>query len=235
MVLRRVLRHFAQARVTKVTDAFARNFSLEVTRPSAAEMVALAEILPRGTPVYFSAVPLDDKASNFPKNSVFVPVLYKIAILSVPLVPLFYALSADNGIVIENDSLKNKEVYRIRKVDSDFESIPETRSSGSITRLYPHEQIREAGLYTVMEGSRVAQGIAFNYDRRESDLRCYTGDEVNAMLKRSDVKYFEVLKAKQVSLAKQIRDINQGIPLWKYFVLGALAFLLAEIVLIKIR
>jgi Aerotolerance regulator N-terminal len=184
--------------------------------------------------VYLSAVPLEDKASNFPKNSVFVPVLYKIAILSVPLVPLFYSLSADNGIVIANDSLKNKEVYKIKKPDTDFESIPETRSTGSFTRLYPHDQIREAGLYTIMEGSRVIQGIAFNYDRRESDLHCYTGDEVNTMLKRSDVKYFAVLKGKQVSLAKQIRDINQGTPLWKYFVLGTLAFLLAEIVLIRL-
>jgi hypothetical protein len=184
--------------------------------------------------VYLSTVPLDDKASNFPKNSVFVPVLYKIAILSVPSVPLFYSLSADNGIVIENDSLKNKEVYKIKKQDSDFESIPETRSNGSLTRLYPHDQIREAGLYTIMEGSRVVQGVAFNYDRRESDLHCYTGDEVNAMLKRADVKYFTVLKGKQVSLAKQIRDINQGTPLWKYFILGTLAFLLAEIVLIRL-
>ncbi|MBI2714435.1 MAG: methylenetetrahydrofolate reductase [Rhizobiales bacterium] len=33
------------------------DFSLEATRPSAAEIAALADILPRGTPVYFSAVP----------------------------------------------------------------------------------------------------------------------------------------------------------------------------------
>jgi methylenetetrahydrofolate reductase (NADPH) len=36
---------------------FARNFSLEVTRPSASEITSLGELLPRGTPVYFSAVP----------------------------------------------------------------------------------------------------------------------------------------------------------------------------------
>jgi hypothetical protein len=184
--------------------------------------------------VYLSAVPLDDKSSNLPRNSVFVPVLFKIALLSVPLVPLFYSLSADNGIEIENDSLKSNEVYKIKKMGSGFESIPEMRSYGSLTRLYPHDQIREAGLYTIMEGSRVVQGIAFNYDRRESDLHCFTGDEVNSMLKRSDVKYFAVLKGKQVSLAKQIHDINQGTPLWKYFVLGVLAFLLAEIILIRL-
>lgn len=33
------------------------DFSLEATRPSAAEIAALAELLPRGTPAYFSAVP----------------------------------------------------------------------------------------------------------------------------------------------------------------------------------
>jgi methylenetetrahydrofolate reductase (NADPH) len=38
-------------------EDFARNFSLEATRPNAAEIAALAEALPRATPVYFSAVP----------------------------------------------------------------------------------------------------------------------------------------------------------------------------------
>ena len=36
---------------------FARTFSLEATRPNAAEIAALADLLPPGTPVYFSAVP----------------------------------------------------------------------------------------------------------------------------------------------------------------------------------
>jgi len=40
-----------------IMPAFASNFSIEATRPNAAEIAALAEILPRMTPVYFSAVP----------------------------------------------------------------------------------------------------------------------------------------------------------------------------------
>jgi hypothetical protein len=183
--------------------------------------------------VFLCAVPLEDNASNFPRNSIFVPALYKIALLSVPFLPLSYSLTADNGIVISNDSMKNKDVYKIKKLNSDFETIPETRSYGFFTRLYPHDQIKEAGLYEILQGSQVIQGVAFNYDRRESDLHCYTGDEVNTMLTRSGIKYFAVLKAKQVSLGKQIHDINQGTPLWKYFVFGVLAFLLAEIILIR--
>jgi methylenetetrahydrofolate reductase (NADPH) len=37
--------------------SFAQQFSIEATRPSAAEIAALADVLPRATPVYFSAVP----------------------------------------------------------------------------------------------------------------------------------------------------------------------------------
>ena len=40
--------------------AFARRFSLEATRPSAGEIAALADILPRGTPLYLTAVPTQD-------------------------------------------------------------------------------------------------------------------------------------------------------------------------------
>jgi methylenetetrahydrofolate reductase (NADH) len=37
--------------------SFARNFSLEATKPGAAEISALADVLPRGTPVYITAPP----------------------------------------------------------------------------------------------------------------------------------------------------------------------------------
>jgi methylenetetrahydrofolate reductase (NADPH) len=40
--------------------AFARSFSLEATRPSAAEIASLAGILPKGTRVYLTAVPKTD-------------------------------------------------------------------------------------------------------------------------------------------------------------------------------
>jgi methylenetetrahydrofolate reductase (NADPH) len=36
---------------------FARTFSLEATRPNAGEIASLSDLLPGGTPVYFSAVP----------------------------------------------------------------------------------------------------------------------------------------------------------------------------------
>jgi len=43
-----------------ISKSSARRFSLEVTRPSAAEIAALAGVLPAGTQIYFTAVPTVD-------------------------------------------------------------------------------------------------------------------------------------------------------------------------------
>ena len=183
---------------------------------------------------YTSAVSLNEESGNFPKNSVFVPALYKIALLSQQPVPLFSFLPVDEGIEITADTNSNKEVYKIRKIDSDFEIIPETRSVGSLTILYPHDQIREAGNYSVSGGNKIIRGSAFNYNRKESDLHCYSGKEVEALLKQSHIRQFVVLKGKTTSLARQIRQLNQGTPLWKYFVIGVLLFSLSEILLVRL-
>ncbi len=45
---------------SRESTAFARNFSLEATRPGPAEIAALAAILPPATPVYLTAVPTAD-------------------------------------------------------------------------------------------------------------------------------------------------------------------------------
>jgi methylenetetrahydrofolate reductase (NADPH) len=50
----------AQSVPAREPTAFVRNFSLEATRPDAAEIAALAAILPPATPVYLTAVPTID-------------------------------------------------------------------------------------------------------------------------------------------------------------------------------
>ena len=48
------------AQVPSNPSALTRRFSLETTRPDAAEVARLAEILPPGTPLYLTAVPTQD-------------------------------------------------------------------------------------------------------------------------------------------------------------------------------
>lgn len=184
--------------------------------------------------VYLFASPLDDKFSNFPRHPIFVPTLYRIALLSQPYIPLYFNIDADNAITVTADSLKGREVYKIHKAGSNYEIIPEMRIIGQEALMYPHNQIKEAGHYYVTADHSIMEGLSFNYNRIESDLKCLSPDELEKDLNRARIKYFAVFQDKKTPLTQQIHEMNQGTPLWKWFILLTLLFIAGEIVLVRI-
>jgi methylenetetrahydrofolate reductase (NADPH) len=82
--------------------AFASQFSIEATRPNAAEIAALAGILPPATPVYFSAVPTITRgelvsAAALLRKAGFEPVIHIAARRTAAASDLQELLSALRG------------------------------------------------------------------------------------------------------------------------------------------
>jgi hypothetical protein len=184
--------------------------------------------------LFLCSVPLDDSWSSFPKHTLFIPTFYRIAILSEAAPSLYHYLGSNEPIEITDDTVPAKEVYKIRKLDTGFEFIPETRSEGGRLNLLPHDQVKEAGLYQVTEGNRIIQGLAFNYDRHESDMTCYLPDQLMKGLKESGIRNYSVMLAKNKPITRQIHEMSQGTPLWKLFIVLTLFFIAAEIAIIRL-
>lgn len=184
--------------------------------------------------IYLFTSPLNEQWTNFPKHMLLLPTIYKIAILSIPAPSLFYLLGSDPKIELPPDTLDEKKLITIKKNDEDFKLIPETKSLASRIYIYPHDQIREPGWYTVFRGNDKHLGLAFNYNRKESDLKCFTLKEIREQMNRFPAKTIYLLDEKKSTFAIQLDEINQGTPLWKYFIILALLFLFAEIILIRI-
>jgi hypothetical protein len=100
--------------------------------------------------------------------------------------------------------------------------------------MFPHNQIREAGHYFVTADHSVLEGLAFNYNRIESDLKCISPDELEKDLTRARIKYFAIFKGKKTPLTQQIHEMSQGTPLWKWFILLTLLFIAGEITLVRL-
>ncbi len=183
--------------------------------------------------IYLFAVPLNDKWSLFPKHTIFVPTLYKIALLSNPSRPLYFPCGGDAAVEIPADTLSGDEIFKVRKQDSGYEIIPEIRKMGTGITLLPHGQVKEAGFYEVTQGAKAIAGLAFNFDRRESDLACYTQAELSRQISRLPVKDIRILKEKKTPLTREIRQIRQGTQLWQLFVALALVFIACEIALVR--
>jgi len=184
--------------------------------------------------VYLLTSPLDLHYSSLPAHLLFVPTFYKIALLSQPRSDLYYYTASNNSIEVPTDTLSDEIVFRITRDDSGFEIIPELRFVDGRMLLYPHDQIREAGLYTICLGEKPLSGLAFNFPRNESNLTYMDPEAIREILERKEIRSLILLRANQPSMAKEIREAERGKPLWKLFLLLALLFLAAEIAIIRL-
>ncbi len=183
--------------------------------------------------IYFFAVPLDPEWSNLPKHAIFVPTLYKIALMSNPQTNLYYTAGKDEKILIWNTLTGTEPVCKISAIDKEFEIIPEIRNLQREMNILTHGQIKEAGNYRLLQDSKLLAGLSFNYDRRESDLKNYSSNDLTKKFQDLNLQNFSVISTAGPSLTDTITSLNSGVKLWKFFIILSLIFFLAEILLLR--
>jgi hypothetical protein len=187
----------------------------------------------KGT-IYLFSSPLNPEWTNFPKHAIFVPTLYKIALLSSPATKLYYTTGSNETIIVRNTGGSGEKIFKLKRSGQDFEIIPEIRSTGSQLNVLTGGQIKEAGIYNLNNNGELVTSVAFNFDRKESDLELFSSEEISVAFADNGLTSFSLLRhSPNKSLTTTISDINSGKKLWKLFLLAALAFLLAEVVLLR--
>lgn len=182
--------------------------------------------------LYLSSVSLQPDFSNFGKHSIFVPTLYKIGIYSQSTQPLFYTIGSDEVIESAN-VLTGENVFHIRNLKSDFDIIPEHKVMDAKTEILVHNQITNAGNYNLFAGKDLISGLSFNFNRKESDLNCFTSDELKEQLVNKNFNNFSILETSTQDLKQSLMEIEQGKKLWKLCIVLALLFLAVEGLLLR--
>ena len=177
--------------------------------------------------VYISAVPLNEDFSNLPRHALFVPVMFRIALLSGHDQPLFYTLG--NNETVEIPSIQTNDKQLLKLVKGGQSIIPDTRQQEGSTLLYIADQLHETGLYEVKKQDSIAAVIAFNDNRSESDLSYLNAAELNKQVPQAG----PVLDGSRGSLKGVLTETNFGLQLWKLCIILALIFLGLEIALIR--
>ncbi|MBO4382143.1 MAG: BatA domain-containing protein [Bacteroidales bacterium] len=182
--------------------------------------------------VILSAVGMDDVYGNAHRHALFFVPLHNIGIMSAMQNKLYNTIGKDRMQTIASRTGSSDEVLTLRSRGHKEEFIPEQRRIGNETALYFHDQVKEGGLFDIINGGAVMGTLAFNQDRKESDLDCYDADELTKMAKASG-KEIDVIAADTKNIAKSVADRLNGKPLWPYFIIFALLCLLAEIALLR--
>jgi hypothetical protein len=99
--------------------------------------------------------------------------------------------------------------------------------------LRVNQQVRIAGHYQLKAEKDTIKGLGFNYNRSESVMQFLTPEQLQSQADRYLPGQSGVLADTGKPLAESIKEMSQGTPLWKLFIILALVFLGVEIVLLR--
>jgi len=177
--------------------------------------------------VYISAVPLSEDFSNLPRHALFVPIMFRIALLSGHDQPLFYSLGHDETIEAPPVQSSDKQLLKLTKGKESI--IPDVKQQEGSTLLYVSDQLQETGLYELKRQDSVVSVMAFNDNRNESDLSYYTQTELDKLLGDRG----SVVGSNHGTIKDMVTQADFGVQLWKLCIILALIFLAAEILLTR--
>jgi hypothetical protein len=178
---------------------------------------------------FLMASPLEDGITDFYNNALFVPVMYRIAASGKRIERKLYHFLSSSLIEIKTDSLYGEEPA---KLVGPQELVPvQRRLADRLLIEIPRFTVNH-GFYRVMHKNDTLDLLAFNIDKSESTMDQFSGEEVKTALGGgNNVSIFKASSTETFS--NEIKERYLGTPLWKYALVLALIFLLAEILLIR--
>ena len=185
--------------------------------------------------IILSAVAMNDRFGNIHKHALFFIPLHNIGIRTLIQQKLYNTIGRDHSQSVAKCAEGSENVLSLKAQKGGKEIIPEQKNLGSETMLFFNDQLSEAGIYDVLHDGAKQDAVAFNYDRKESQLIYHTDkelrDAVSAQPKESHV---QLITGDSQDISGQIVETIHGKPLWFYFVLIALACLLAEVAILRL-
>ena len=109
--------------------------------------------------------------------------------------------------------------------------IPEKSVTDQGIRIEFGEMIEHDGHFLVESNGKNITALAFNYDRKESDLRYFANYELEEGAENENLENIVVIENAAASFSEIFEEIQTGNQLWKWFILFALFFLLAEVLI----
>ena len=169
---------------------------------------------------YVFTAPLNKEETNFSASPLIVPTFYRIAKESLSPAPLYFEIGRQNTLDLEAKA-RQDGVMELRSESYSF--IPRQQQFAQKTRLSFLEQPESDGIYTIEYNGNPLRDISFNFPRNESATTY------------PDLQFPERVASFQniEGLLAQYQNETNIRSLWKWFVILALLFVLAEMTLQK--
>ena len=197
----------------------------------------LTEFPSRAGHVYLFAAPFSTNYSDFATHVLFVPVLYRLAIVSYRTDQLPAYRLTDPALTLsvptENERATNEQAsYRL--VHDSATYIPMQRVQAEQLHLDVPTGLRAPGFYELRRQGKVVTTLAFNSAKGESELGVYSVAELRQLIGPNHPNVRVLENGEQPATLARYQAEQTGQPLWRYCLLAVLACLLAEGILLRL-
>lgn len=170
--------------------------------------------------VYLSTAAWNTNNTNFKSSPLIVPTLYNMAQQSLALPKLYYTIGDDNQFSVA-EQLTQDEILTFRNGEDSF--IPLQQTKANQVDITTSEEPAKAANYSIEKEMQTLGSVSYNYNRLESSLSY------------ADVETWEgvTTHASITELFDRIKENNAIHSFWKWFVIFALMFLFAEMLILK--
>ncbi|MGR6086897.1 MAG: BatA domain-containing protein [Arcticibacter sp.] len=182
--------------------------------------------------VYLLGSSLSGEMSGLAKHAIFVPIFYRMALLATNPQALAVFIGSDASLDITAGGFSGDRIFKLKGGANGAEFIPTHRMVGSTVKINFGNTIREAGAYQLSLDGNLVSNPSFNYNRAESVMSFNDADMLTQQIGEARLANFKVDATSGAKALAGTLD-STGVPLWKYCIILALAFLVIEILLLK--
>ena len=182
---------------------------------------------------FVMATALSRDWSDVADNSLFVPMMVKMAFMGGKLDRLSYTIGLDKMLVLNDINLEGDHKIRFADATRSFEMMPASEVRNGKIYLYLNDNLPEAGFYDLLVNDTVNRVTAWNESRVESRMDFTDREAIEPAFKKAGFDVAAVLDTTDFATADLVEAMAHQSSIWKVFALIALLALLGEIAVLR--
>ena len=186
--------------------------------------------------IFVMSTSFDEEYSDLANHALFVPLMYKMALIGGNISELSYTLGIDKTLNINDVSLNVDDRISLKSDNAMYEIFPMIENRNGTNYISFFEDLPSSGFYDIYKNEEYIKTVAWNDNRSESEMSFYDKEELSELLKDNNLNVLMMISP--VEAHGRVSDdvveniINQS-SLWKIFVIIALISLLIEILILR--
>ena len=186
--------------------------------------------------IFVMSTTFNEEYSDLANHALFVPMMYKMALIGGDVTELYYTLGNDKTLDISDVSLNVDDRVCLKDESGMFEMLPLVEKRNNLNYLYFFEDLPASGFYDIYKNDSYVKTVAWNDSREESEMTFCEKEELQKLLKDKKLNVLamiDIVDTNNYRSGDALEVIVNEAAIWKVFILIALIALLIEILILR--